>query len=148
MNVRALARRRQFTRLRHAAASRLAALSRETGVAVDVLRTFAGTSDPRNAHRCTIAAFHAGGERAWRQHPRDGVARPIDAVFDELDARISAAIYARTSGRREINWSVGALLAQGTTSVAFPPAPPAKDWDWEPQRNELPLKPAKLDESP
>jgi hypothetical protein len=146
MNVRALAKHRQSSRLRHAASSRLAALSRETRVPVDVLRTFAGISDPRNAHQFTVAAFHRRGERAWQQYLRDGVARPIDEVFDELDARVAAAVYARTSGRREIDWSVGALLAQGATSVTFPPAPPAEDWDWEPPSIELPLKPDDLDD--
>lgn len=128
MNVRALAKRRLARRQRHAAASRLAALSRETGVPISVLLTFPGISDPRSAYRFSVAAFHARGERAWRQYLRNGVARPIDEVFDELDARVAAAVYARTSGRREIQWSVGALLAQGATNVTFPTAPPAEEW--------------------
>lgn len=65
--VRTLAHRRQRQRLRHAAAARYAALSRETGVPVDVLRTFAGISDPRNAYRFTVAAFHARVEARRRE---------------------------------------------------------------------------------
>lgn len=113
-----------------------------------MLRTLVGIRDQRNAHRFIVAAFHSRGENAWRQYCRDGVARPIDAVFDDLDSRVAAAIYARTSGRREIQWSVGAVLARGATGVTFPPAPPAEAWDWEPPRIELRLKPADLDEPP
>lgn len=69
---------------------RLAALSRETGISIDVLRTCAGNCEPRSAYRFTVAAFHARGVAAWQQYRRDGVARPIDDVFDGLDARVSA----------------------------------------------------------
>lgn len=90
MNVRTAAKRRQATRLHHAATAR--------------------------------AQFYARGERAWQQYRRTGVARPVDAVFDEIDARVDAR-------RREIRWSVGALLAESATDLRFPPAPPAEDWD-------------------
>lgn len=74
------------------------------------------------AARC---AFHARGERAWQRYLRTRKARPLDEVFDELDARLSAK-------RREVQWSFGAELAKGATAVRFPPAPEPQDWDWEP----------------
>ena len=75
--------------------------------------------------------------------------------------------YARSTGRREVEWSVGAELARGTTRVQFPPAPEPGEWgdlaaasaaiegledlaagwavdDWEPPRLQLRVEPADL----
>ena len=145
VDVRNLARRRQATRLRYAAACRLAWLSRETCIPLGALRRFVSIGDPRSAHRVAVSAFHARGERAWQRYIRDGAARPIDEVFDKINGRFEAAKYANASGRREFRLSVGALLAQGATRVVFPPSPPAEDWESEPEYIGLSLKPADLD---
>jgi hypothetical protein len=84
-------------------------------------------------------AFYDRGESGWQQYLREGNARPLDAVFDGIDARVDAR-------RREITWSVGAELARGATHVTFPSAPPAQDWDWESPRLDLHIKPADLDD--
>lgn len=88
------------------------------------VRTLAKRRQAKRARHAAAAraAFHARGERGWQQYKRDGRARPIDEVFDEIDARVDAK-------RREITWSVGAELARGATNLLFPPAPPAQDWD-------------------
>lgn len=118
MNVRALAKRRQATRLHYAS-------QRETEAELfaRIRRQVARTK------RRAQAAFHARGDRAWQQYLRDGKARPLDEVFDSIDARVAYERYARRPGRREITWSVGAELARGTTRVTFPPAPEPQDWD-------------------
>ncbi|WP_374569457.1 hypothetical protein [Ideonella sp.] len=126
MNVRALAKRRQATRLHYAS-------QREAEFFARVRRQVARSK--RRAH----AAFHARGDRAWQQYLRDRRARSLDDVFAAIDARVDAR-------RRETKWSVGAELAKGATSVRFPPAPEPQEWDWEPPRLELPLKPADLDD--
>lgn len=61
-------------------------------------------------------------------------------------ARIEARRRQLTAGRREISWSVGAELAKRATSLQFPPAPPAEDW--EPPRVELKLRHADLFDEP
>jgi len=134
--VRIAAHRRQRQRARHAAAARYATLSRETGVPIEVLRTFARISDPRNAHRFTVAAFHARGERAWQQYLRTQQARTVDEVFDRIDALVEAR-------RRESQWFVGTELARGATNLRSPSSPPVEDW--EPPRYELQVRPADLD---
>lgn len=111
MNVRALAKRRQAERLHYAC-------QRETEAEffARVLRQVARTK------RRDQVAFHVRGDRAWQQYLRDGRARPLDDVFDAIDARVDAR-------RRETKWSVGAELAKGATNVRFPPAPEPQDWD-------------------
>lgn len=109
MNVRALAKRRQATRLHYAS-------QREAEFFARVRRQVARSK--RRAH----AAFHARGDRAWQQYLRDRRARSLDDVFAAIDARVDAR-------RRETKWSVGAELAKGATSVRFPPAPEPQDWD-------------------
>lgn len=65
MNVRTAARNRRAARMRYAASARYAALSRESGFPTDVLRTFAGISEPRWAHQFSrdALAAHLRGRR-------------------------------------------------------------------------------------
>lgn len=82
-------------------------------------------------------AFYARGERGWQQYRRTVEARTVDQVFNAIDARVAAR-------RREIQWSVGAELARGASSVTFPQA--REPEDWEPPRFEFKLKPADFDD--
>jgi hypothetical protein len=68
--------------------------------------------------------FDERGERAWRGYLRGQTTRAVDEGFDHIDARI--AVHLRR--RRHADVSIGALLAKFTTSVRFPPAPPAEEW--------------------
>lgn len=93
------------------------------------------------------------------QHRRIAVTEP------QGKGRVLSALLA--TGRREVQWSVGAELAKGAMHLKFPPAPEPQTWDelddllnritpenrhppqlddWEPPRVELPLKPADLDD--
>lgn len=76
-------------------------------------------------------AFYDRGERACQQYKRTGLARPIDEVFARIDARIEARRRQLTVGRREIQWSVGAELAELTKggTLTYPPAPEPLPWD-------------------
>lgn len=36
------------------------------------------------------AEFHARGEAAWQEYQRTGISRPVDEVFDRIQARVDA----------------------------------------------------------
>jgi hypothetical protein len=143
VNVRAAAQRRQAKRLHYASASRLAALSHETGVPVDVLRTFAGISDPRNAHRFAVASFHARREITW-------------SVGAELARGASTVMFPVPPEAGD--WLTDPVHAH---RITLPPALDAEAEhegrealeqlaaiEWEPPRVELPLEPADLSDEP
>jgi hypothetical protein len=90
---------------------------------VSSVRTQAHRRKLQRAHHAAAARtrFYSRGERAWQQYRRDGIARPVDEVFDRIDARVERR-------RREITWSVGAELAKRATRVTFPPPPEPQDW--------------------